>query len=270
MDFFRFKGLPIPEVYTYSYTPENEAGMEYVLIEYVEGTDISEVSFNLEKKEIDSLMDQLAELKSIMMSGASTMPQTCRSCLRARAYRSRRRTRTFHSTNRSGAFRSRRKTRASNSTSRPNLSRLRRSVDAWALMYQYHSGMEKEAIVHIARTLYVALLPSILPPLNKLLSIDEDAPSVLVTGSNKEIAYLDQFGSPRAPSKAFRRDCYNNKKQELSGHANNPRCYLLLALSLVPDNDSLAAFCIRHPDLNLENLKVLTDTSGLRIRSMLD
>ena len=37
-------------------------------LEYVEGTDLSEVSFNLEKKEIDSFMDQLAKLQSIMMS----------------------------------------------------------------------------------------------------------------------------------------------------------------------------------------------------------
>ena len=82
MDFLRSKGLTIPEVYAYSYTPENEAGTEYMLIEYVEGTDLSEVWFNLEKEEIDSLMDQLPKLESIMMSipfplvGASTTPQT--------------------------------------------------------------------------------------------------------------------------------------------------------------------------------------------------
>jgi hypothetical protein len=62
------KGLPIPEVYAYSYTSENGAGTEYMLMEYVEGTDLSEVWFNLEKKEIDSFMDQLAKLESIMMS----------------------------------------------------------------------------------------------------------------------------------------------------------------------------------------------------------
>ena len=38
----------------------------------------------------------------------------------------------------------------------------------------------------------------------------------------------------------------------------------------MPDNDSLTAFCIRHPDLNLENLKVSTDSSVLQIRSVLD
>jgi len=53
----------------------------------------------------------------------------------------------------------------------------------------------------------------------------------------------------------------------LSDHANNLRRYLL-ALSLVPDDDSLTAFCIRHPDLNIENIK---DSNGsLHIRSVLD
>ena len=66
MDFRRSKGLPIPEVYAYSFTSENEAGTEYILIEYVEGTDLSDVWFNLEKDEIDSFMDQLAKLESIM------------------------------------------------------------------------------------------------------------------------------------------------------------------------------------------------------------
>ena len=67
MDFLRSKGLTIPEVYAYSYTPENEAGTDYMLIEYVEGTDLSEIWFNLEKNEIDLLMDQLAKLACIML-----------------------------------------------------------------------------------------------------------------------------------------------------------------------------------------------------------
>ena len=49
MDFLHSKGVPIPEVYVYSSTPENEAGMGYMLLEYVEGTDLSEEWFNLEK-----------------------------------------------------------------------------------------------------------------------------------------------------------------------------------------------------------------------------
>ena len=68
MDFLRSKGLPIAEIYAYSFTSENEAGTEYILMEYMEGIDLSEVWFNLEKDDIDSFMDQLAKFESIMMS----------------------------------------------------------------------------------------------------------------------------------------------------------------------------------------------------------
>lgn len=68
MDFLRSKGLPIAEIYAYSFTPENEARTEYTLMEYIEGIDLGDVWFNLEKDDIDSFMDQLAKLESIMMS----------------------------------------------------------------------------------------------------------------------------------------------------------------------------------------------------------
>ena len=116
----------------------------------------------------------------------------------------------------------------------------------------------------------VALLPSSLPLLNQSISKDKDAKSVLVTGAEKELAYLDRFGSPRAPYNFLRMECYNYEKQEPSDHTNNPGRYLLLAPSLVPDDDSLSAFCIRHPDLNTGNLKVSIDSNGVQILSMLD
>ena len=68
MDLLRSRGLPIPEVYAYSLTPENEARTEYVLMEYVDGTDLSQIWFDLKEGEIISLMDQIAKLESIMMS----------------------------------------------------------------------------------------------------------------------------------------------------------------------------------------------------------
>ena len=93
---------------------------------------------------------------------------------------------------------------------------------------------------------------------------------MLVAGARKELAYLDQFGSPRAPYKGLRRDCYYNEKQEPSDHAKNLDRYLLLAPSLVPDNDSLTTFCLRHPDLNINNFRVSRDSSDVQIRSVLD
>ena len=43
MNFLRSKGLPIPNVFAYSFDLNNEAQTEYVLMEYIEGTDLSEI-----------------------------------------------------------------------------------------------------------------------------------------------------------------------------------------------------------------------------------
>lgn len=102
------------------------------------------------------------------------------------------------------------------------------------------------------------------------MTIDKDAKSVLVTGAEKELAYLDRFGSPRAPYERFRGEYYNYEKQPPSDHAKNLGRYLRLAPSLVPDDESLSAFCIRHPDItDVTDFKVSTDSSGLQILSVL-
>jgi aminoglycoside phosphotransferase (APT) family kinase protein len=68
MDFLRSKGLPIPKVYVYSFTSKNEAETEYILMEYAEGVDLSQIWFDLKEDEIISLKDQLAKVESTMMS----------------------------------------------------------------------------------------------------------------------------------------------------------------------------------------------------------
>ncbi|KAF8884331.1 kinase-like domain-containing protein [Infundibulicybe gibba] len=68
MDFLRSKGVPIPQIYDYSFTSENEAGTEYILMQYAEGTDLSDIWFELKEDKIISLMDQLAKIESIVMS----------------------------------------------------------------------------------------------------------------------------------------------------------------------------------------------------------
>ena len=111
MDFLRSKGLSIPEVYAYSFTSENEAGTEYILMEYVEGTDLRDVWFNLEKDEIDSFMDQLA---SIMMSisfpagGSIYYARDLKQLTGSEGIPLEGRTRTFRSTSRPSVSRSRR------------------------------------------------------------------------------------------------------------------------------------------------------------------
>ena len=53
-------------------------------------------------------------------------------------------------------------------------------------------------------------------------------------------------------------------------HVKNLHHYLRLAPSLLPDDHSLSAFCIRHPDLTDSNIRVSIDSGGLEIVSFLD
>lgn len=68
MALLRSLGLPIPEVHGYSPTPDNAAGTEYILMEFVQGTNLDDIWFDLEEGEIISISRQLAELESKMMS----------------------------------------------------------------------------------------------------------------------------------------------------------------------------------------------------------
>lgn len=68
LDFLRSAGLPVPEVYGYSPTSENEAKTEYIFMEFVEGIDLGNVWHELEEENIISLARQLAELEAKMMS----------------------------------------------------------------------------------------------------------------------------------------------------------------------------------------------------------
>ena len=68
MALLRSFGLPIPDVYGYSPAPNNAAGTEYIFMEFVQGTNLSDIWFDLGEREIISISRQLAELESKMMS----------------------------------------------------------------------------------------------------------------------------------------------------------------------------------------------------------
>ncbi|EQL02629.1 protein kinase subdomain-containing protein PKL/CAK/Fmp29 [Ophiocordyceps sinensis CO18] len=68
MALLRSFGLPIPEVYGYSPTPNNAAGTEYIFMEFVQGTNLNDIWFDLGEGEIISISRQLVELESKMMS----------------------------------------------------------------------------------------------------------------------------------------------------------------------------------------------------------
>ena len=68
MALLRSSGLSIPEVYGYSPVPDNAAETEYVFMEFVEGTNSSDIWFGLGEGDIVSISRQLAKLESKTMS----------------------------------------------------------------------------------------------------------------------------------------------------------------------------------------------------------
>ncbi|KAF8999015.1 protein kinase subdomain-containing protein PKL/CAK/Fmp29 [Hymenopellis radicata] len=68
MAFLRSSGLPVPEVYGYSPTPDNAAKTEFVFMEFVSGTQLSEVWPHLREQEVISVLRQIVQLESKMMS----------------------------------------------------------------------------------------------------------------------------------------------------------------------------------------------------------
>lgn len=231
MDFLRSKGLPTPKVYAYSFTSSNEAKTEYILMEYVKGTDLSQIWPGLKEDEIVSLMDELAKFESTMMS-----------------------------------------------ISFPAGGSLYYAKDLMELSGNKGIPLDEQVESSVLEEERFCIGPDVSVPLwygrRERLDIFrgpyEDAKSVLITGAKKELKYLDQFGTPRAPYQRLRREYYKYEKQEPSDHVKNLDHYLRLAPSLLPDDDSLSAFCIRHPDLTDSNIRVSTDSGGLQILSVLD
>jgi len=68
MALLRSSGPPVPEVYGYSPVPDNAAETEYIFMEFVQGTSLSDIWFDLGEGDIISITRQLAELESKMMS----------------------------------------------------------------------------------------------------------------------------------------------------------------------------------------------------------
>ena len=68
MDLRRSSGLPTPKVYGYSPEPDNVAGTEYIFMEFIQGTKLSNIWRNLGDQQIISVLRQLTQLESKMMS----------------------------------------------------------------------------------------------------------------------------------------------------------------------------------------------------------
>ena len=68
MAFLRANGVPVPQVYGYSPTSDNAAKTEYIFMEFVRGTKLTDVWMQLKEAELASVLRQLVELESLVMS----------------------------------------------------------------------------------------------------------------------------------------------------------------------------------------------------------
>jgi hypothetical protein len=68
MDFLRSHGIPVPEVYDYSATPENAAGTEYLFMELVSGTNLGDVWHDLPEKARIRVVKNIVEVESRLFS----------------------------------------------------------------------------------------------------------------------------------------------------------------------------------------------------------
>ena len=68
IEYLRSCGIPAPEIYGYSADSDNAAGTPYILMEFVQGSKLSEVLPSLGDQEIISVVRQLTELESRIMS----------------------------------------------------------------------------------------------------------------------------------------------------------------------------------------------------------
>lgn len=68
MAFLRAHGLPVPKVYGYSPTPDNAAKTEYIFMEFVKGTKLTDLWMQLKEADLASIVRQLVKLESYIMS----------------------------------------------------------------------------------------------------------------------------------------------------------------------------------------------------------
>lgn len=68
MDYLRSSGIPVPQVYAYSPVSDNAAKTEYIFMEFIRGRQLSEEWPELGEPDIASILRQVVQLESRMMS----------------------------------------------------------------------------------------------------------------------------------------------------------------------------------------------------------
>ncbi|KAI9507088.1 kinase-like domain-containing protein [Russula earlei] len=208
IEYLRSSGLPAPEIYGYSPDSDNAAGTAYILMEFVQGSKLSDVWPGLDDQEVISVVRKLTQLESRMMS---------------------------------------------------------LSFPAGGSLY-FTKDLEK-----VASGLGIPLDdkrfcvgPDVRLPLwyGRRAKLDvnrgpyQSAEIALIAPAHKELAYLKRFGQPILPLRRERRPSYKYQQQLPSYHVENLERYVDITSSLVPRDPTLSRFCIRHPDLQQNNIIV--------------
>ena len=68
IQYLRTRGISAPEIYSYSTDSDNAAGTPYILVEFVQGSKLSEIWPSLKDEEVISVVRQLTQLESRLMS----------------------------------------------------------------------------------------------------------------------------------------------------------------------------------------------------------
>lgn len=243
MRFLRSSGLPVPEVYDYSPSSDNAAKTEYIFMEFMRGTKLGDVWLELEEPDIVSVLRQLAQLESRMMS----IPFPAGGSL-------------YYTNDLE---------KVAGRTGIPfNDERFCVGPDA-----RLHMWYGRRSQLDVDRGPCTLLSAFSFVELSGLIeTIDENAEAALVAAARKELAYLEQFGRPLLLFQRERREAYGYKEQSPSDHIKNLERYLLIVSSLVSKNSALHHFRIRHPDLQPSNVIVstLSDSNKLKIVGLLD
>ncbi|KAG6851918.1 hypothetical protein C0991_004974 [Blastosporella zonata] len=227
MAFLRAHDLPVPKVYGYSPTSDNAAKTEYIFMEFVKGTKLTDLLRELNEADLASILRQLVKLESHIMS----IPFPAGGSL-------------YYADDLAKV--------AGEKTGIPMS--LKGEHFCVGPDVRLHMWFGRRSELDVNRGPY------------------ENAEAALAAVARKEIAYLERFGQPLLPFRRGRREAYKYEKQSPLDHIKNLQRYLLMAPFFIPNNQSLQAFCIRHPDLHPSNVMVSTspDSGQLEIVSLID
>ncbi|KAJ7614815.1 protein kinase subdomain-containing protein PKL/CAK/Fmp29 [Roridomyces roridus] len=235
MAFLHASGLPVPRVYGYSPVTDNAAGTEYILMEHVSGTFLHRLWDRAALGDSSSLDEpDIVSLTQQIVKLETQMMAI--------------------------------------------------SFPAAGCLY-YTKDLEEIGAPGIAleQDARFSVGPDSRPHMwsgrrAELLNVDrgpyKTAEALLIGGTEKELAFLGQFGRPRFPLNRVHRAAYGDRdtKQQPVDHIVNLIRYKLILPALVPKDPARSRFAIRHQNLDAFNIIVSrspTD-SRLNIISLID